>query len=431
MPRSRRRCGRRAAAIAAALALAAPAYAEVLVSNIGQSATHNRAFSGLDSAQVFRTGAGTGGYTLESVEVKFHSASASDLRVRLHQGTPTGTVVATLTHPSSLAAGNLTFTAPAGTTLEASTTYVLVLDTTTTGAVSTTNLTGEDPGGAPGWSIMKGQSSGGGRWRDGRRLLIRVNGSAAPPAVTIAAGTSPVTEGTAATFTVTADPAPSADLTVNLSVSEAQGSDYVAAGDEGSKTVTITSGSTTATYSVTTQGDSADEPNGSVRVAVASGAGYTVGSESSALVLVNDDDAPPPTVTNVAISSTPSHDADDSGTPETYGLDAKIRVRLTFSEAVTVTGTPRLTIKMDPAYGEFPADFESGSGAANLVFAYMVVAQNISTGGVAVLANTLELNGGTIRAGTADAVLGHAGLAHDAAHKVDYRLESVAPPPPP
>ena len=113
------------------------------------------------------------------------------------------------------------------------------------------------------------------------------------PSITISGG-SAVTEGTAASFTVTADQAPVADLTVNLTVSDATGSDFVATGNEGSKMVTITAGSTTATYSVTTVGDNAHEPNGSVTVAVASGTGYTVGTTSSADVTVNDNDNDPP-----------------------------------------------------------------------------------------------------------------------------------------
>ncbi len=126
-----------------------------------------------------------------------------------------------------------------------------------------------------------------------------------------------------------------------------------------------------------------------------------------------------PTVTAVAVSSTPSLDTDNDGTPETYGLTAVIRVKLTFSEAVTVTGTPRLKIKMDPNFGEIWAIYESGSGSANLVFAHTVIEPNRSPTGIAVLENTLALNGGTIRAGTTNAALGHSGLAHDAGHKVD------------
>ncbi|MYC65367.1 MAG: hypothetical protein F4X12_03440 [Acidobacteriia bacterium] len=120
------------------------------------------------------------------------------------------------------------------------------------------------------------------------------------PTVTISGGAA-VTEGAAAAFTLTANPAPSSDLTVSLTVSEAAGSDYVAAGDEGSKTVTISSGSATASYAVTTQADSNDEPNGSVTVALGTGTGYTVGAPSSASVTVRDDDgAPnsPPVFTN-------------------------------------------------------------------------------------------------------------------------------------
>ena len=113
------------------------------------------------------------------------------------------------------------------------------------------------------------------------------------PTITISGG-SAVTEGTAAAFTLTASEAPSSDLTVNLTVSEAAGSDFVAAADEGSKTATISSGSTTASYSVTTQSDRVDEPNGSVTVTVGTGTGYTVGTTSSAMVTVNDDDPTAP-----------------------------------------------------------------------------------------------------------------------------------------
>ena len=117
------------------------------------------------------------------------------------------------------------------------------------------------------------------------------------PSVTIAAGTSPVTEGTAASFTVTAVPAPEANLSISLTVAEAAGSNFVTSGNEGSnKTVTIpTSG--TMTYTVATVGDDTDEPSGSVMVTLTNGSGYTVGSAASASVTVNDDD---PTVVSLA-----------------------------------------------------------------------------------------------------------------------------------
>ena len=113
----------------------------------------------------------------------------------------------------------------------------------------------------------------------------------AMPVVTIAAGTSPVTEGTDATFTVTATPAPTADLMVNLSVAEAGGSsDFVASDDEGTKMVTIPASSGSATYTVATVSDDTDEANGSVTVTVTNGSGYALGDPASAMVTVNDDD---------------------------------------------------------------------------------------------------------------------------------------------
>ncbi|MDE0605494.1 MAG: hypothetical protein OXI18_13925, partial [bacterium] len=99
-----------------------------------------------------------------------------------------------------------------------------------------------------------------------------------------------VTEGADAQFTVTADPAPSQPLSVDLTVG--QTGDFGVS--TGSRAVTVpTSG--TAAVTVATSDDSADEPDGSVRVTVAGGSGYTVsGTQGTASVDVADDDDPPP-----------------------------------------------------------------------------------------------------------------------------------------
>ena len=62
---------------------------------------------------------------------------------------------------------------------------------------------------------------------------------------------------------------------MTLTASEEAGSDFVAAGDEGWKTVTIAAGSAKAPLTVAIVDDSADEPDGSVTVALAAGTGYT------------------------------------------------------------------------------------------------------------------------------------------------------------
>ena len=114
----------------------------------------------------------------------------------------------------------------------------------------------------------------------------------------------------------------------------------------------------------------------------------------------------------------------DAGADQTYGLGDIIQVRVGFSNTVDVTGTPRLKIDMDPAnWGEKWAAYTSGSGTTTLTFAHTVVEPNISTQGIAVLANTLELNGGTIRTSGEDADLAHTGRDHDANHKVDWRID--------
>ncbi len=131
-----------------------------------------------------------------------------------------------------------------------------------------------------------------------------------------------------------------------------------------------------------------------------------------------------PTVTGVAVSS-------DAGDDDTYVLGDTISVTLTFSEAVDVTGTPQVAIDMDPAaWGTKRAGYASGTGTSSLTFAHTVVQPNYSTQGIAVLEDTLELNGGTIQsvASQTDAALAHDGLDHDAGHKVDWTLTTATEP---
>ncbi len=146
------------------------------------------------------------------------------------------------------------------------------------------------------------------------------------------------------------------------------------------------------------------------------GAGGTGGASEDGQ---EEEEPTTPTVSAVAITS-------DPGSDDTYRKGDVIQVTVTFSEDVdvdTTDGTPHLSIKMDPDYGEKQASYASGSGSTSLTFTYTVAQPNLSTQGIAVLANTLALNGGSIEstAADADADLSHTGLAHDADHKVDWR----------
>ena len=122
-----------------------------------------------------------------------------------------------------------------------------------------------------------------------------------------------------------------------------------------------------------------------------------------------------PSVSEVAISSVPAANG-------TYAPGETVQVKLTFTEAVIVTGTPRLKIKLDPSYGEKWVDYGNGSGSTELTFAYTVVEPDRSTRGVAVLRATLDLNGGAIRSvGTGtEAHLWYGGLDHDPDHMVEW-----------
>ena len=107
--------------------------------------------------------------------------------------------------------------------------------------------------------------------------------------VMIAAGTSPITEGTAAEFTVTREGDTTAALGVTVSMDET--GDMMRGTKPRTATVTIVVGATDETLSVGTVDDSTDEPDSIVTATVQDGTGYTAGtSGASASVTVEDDD---------------------------------------------------------------------------------------------------------------------------------------------
>ena len=122
------------------------------------------------------------------------------------------------------------------------------------------------------------------------------------PQVSVAAGVD-IVEGADATFTVTADPAPHAGLSVDVAIT--QTGDHGAA--TGTRTVTIpTSG--TYTLTVATTDDSTDETDGSVTATVNTASGYDVSATAgAATIAVSDDDDTPP-------DDPPAEDTSDSGT---------------------------------------------------------------------------------------------------------------------
>ena len=140
----------------------------------------------------------------------------------------------------------------------------------------------------------------------------------ADPVLTITGGTA-VTEGTAASFTVSASPSALGSITVNYTVT--QSGAFVASGDLSSQTATLSGSGTT--FTVPTVSDSTDEADGSVTVTLNAGTGYTLGDTKTASVTVNDDDVPELTIT--------------AGSTVTEGTDASFTVSASPSAASAIT----------------------------------------------------------------------------------------------
>ena len=120
-----------------------------------------------------------------------------------------------------------------------------------------------------------------------------------------------------------------------------------------------------------------------------------------------------PTIESVAVTSGPGEDGG-------YAIGDEIQVGLTFSEAVTVTGAPQLTL--DVGGRNRTAEYSEGSTTTQLLFTYTVASGDEDTDGIAVVANSLALNGGAIRAGSTNAALIHAALQAN-----DHKVDGIAP----
>src|SRR3990167_4811325 len=79
----------------------------------------------------------------------------------------------------------------------------------------------------------------------------------------------------------------------------------------------------------------------------------------------------------------------------TYKVGDALNFTVNFSEAITVTGAPKLALTLD-AGGTVDATYVSGSGTRALVFRYTVQAGNADTDGVT-LGSSIVLNGGTLK----------------------------------
>ena len=121
-----------------------------------------------------------------------------------------------------------------------------------------------------------------------------------------------------------------------------------------------------------------------------------------------------PTVSSISITS-------DPGSDSVYKSGDAITVAVTFSEAVTVLGRPNLKITIGA--NEAVAPYVSSTGAV-VTFQYTTVEGDLDTGGISIPADSIDLNSGSIRAGSRDATLTHGALT--STHQVDAVSPTVS-----
>ena len=132
-------------------------------------------------------------------------------------------------------------------------------------------------------------------------------------------------------------------------------------------------------------------------------------------------DTAAPTILSLAITSdTGDEDSiwDDDGI---YGIGDRIRVTVTFSEDITVTGAPQL--ELDIGGSAKSAEYES-TNSEGVVFGYTVIEGDADDDGIAISENKLTLNGGSIK----DAADNAADLSVKAlAALSDHRVDGIRP----
>ena len=126
----------------------------------------------------------------------------------------------------------------------------------------------------------------------------------------------------------------------------------------------------------------------------------------------------PPKIGSISFSGYPS-------LSDTYELGEDIRLLVQFDKAVTVEGGPQVALDIGGRTRQALFYLSDGSG---LHFRYAVQAADLDADGINVVANSLTLNGGRIRAVSdevTDADLTHDAIASDARRRVDGSRVSV------
>ena len=277
-----------ALAVLAVLATVAPepaAAQTTFISNTGQTSNH---YSQEVRATAFTTGTVT--YTLSSVGIFIPSSlvvGTPAVKIYGDTGGTPGTLLATMTNPGTFADNAVhTFTAPANTTLSASTTYWVVTSNSAAlggtgfrvGVVPFTTL---DSGAAAGWSIgaarLKNYIAAPSWNHSTRRIRFEIRGTN-PPTVATAIPDQSATAGTAFSYVFPANTFSDADTSDTLSYTATKA-------DDTALPTWLSFAASTRTFSGTPQ--AADAGTVAVKVTASDGNGGSVSDAFDITVIIS------------------------------------------------------------------------------------------------------------------------------------------------
>ena len=220
------------------------------------------------------------------------------------------------------------------------------------------------------------------------------------PEIAISAD-GPVTEGGTATFTVTAAPAPTADVVVSVSVTQGTGDNYLPTTLPTS--VTITAGATETTLGVAIPDDTTDEPNGVLTVTVTSGTGYTVSATAASASLTMRDDDVNPAASAVVINELMASNGGTLLDPQ-GDADDWIELKNMSAAEIDLSGMYLSDDRANPKKWQFPTGTTIAAGGYLLVWADDDAGDSpglhtnfkLSAGGESVVLSDTDDNGNTV-----------------------------------
>ena len=300
----------------------------ILVSSTGQTSggsaeTGNHNGSQHRHAQKFTTGSNPAGYTLDEVRIHLGTngnAAAPVITVNSGSGNNPGAVLYTMTNPATITdSATNTFTAPSGATLEADTSYFVVMENSNTNddpnaiyQVGITASNGEDSTGLSDWDIDDTGRTGTPGWSatSGNvafRIQVRGTVDLDPNAATLpelsfqSINISVDEDGSQAGLAVELSQTSTDTVTVDYATSDITaeaGDDYT----ETSGTLTFTAGETVMAIIVPILDDAIYEPTERFDVTLSNPTGATLPAFPGARVNIPEDESPPTaTIANVTV----------------------------------------------------------------------------------------------------------------------------------